>query len=152
MQFSNTKVYNFEGAFDGMRNPMNSWDKSDSYFGITDIYDTDALTDVVESWIEYENIGRSERNLELYGHDMEYYNEYYDKLDEYENWLINQGVLYHSDNYEGLYEVAFLGPDDLHLAQRLVLAGDEHAKFMRQIFVSINIMTVKSAFFHCFSF
>lgn len=34
MKFENTHVYNFEGAFHGMRNPMNSWDKSDSYFGI----------------------------------------------------------------------------------------------------------------------
>ena len=32
MKFENTKVYNFEGAFRGMRNPMNSWDKSDSVF------------------------------------------------------------------------------------------------------------------------
>ena len=30
MQFSNTKTYNFEGSIRGMRNPMNSWDRSDS--------------------------------------------------------------------------------------------------------------------------
>ena len=32
MEFNYTKVYNFEGAFRGMRAPMNSWDKSDSVF------------------------------------------------------------------------------------------------------------------------
>ena len=37
MQFSNTKTYNFEGSIRGMRNPMNSWDKSDSLFGIVDV-------------------------------------------------------------------------------------------------------------------
>lgn len=30
MRFENTKVFNFEGALRGMRNPMNSWIKSDS--------------------------------------------------------------------------------------------------------------------------
>ena len=31
IKFENTKVMNFEGAIRGMRNPMNSWDKSDSF-------------------------------------------------------------------------------------------------------------------------
>ena len=31
MKFENTQVYNFEGAFRGMRNPLESWLKSDSY-------------------------------------------------------------------------------------------------------------------------
>lgn len=34
MKFENTKVMNFDGAFRGMRNPMNSWDRSDSVSGI----------------------------------------------------------------------------------------------------------------------
>ena len=32
MEFKFTEVFNFEGAIRGMRNPMDSWDKSDSYF------------------------------------------------------------------------------------------------------------------------
>lgn len=32
MQIDNTEVYGFEAAIRGMRNPLNSWDKSDSYF------------------------------------------------------------------------------------------------------------------------
>ena len=31
MKFEHTKVMNFDGALRGMRNPMNSWDKSDSF-------------------------------------------------------------------------------------------------------------------------
>ena len=32
MKFENTEVFNFEGALRGMRNPLESWDKSlDSY-------------------------------------------------------------------------------------------------------------------------
>lgn len=72
MNFTNTKVYNFEGAFRGMRNPKNSWDKSDSVWG-------DTLEDTV------------------------------------------------------------IGIKDLELAQRLIKAGTEHAKFLRQIFVSVDI-------------
>ncbi len=34
LNFKNTYVYNFDGAFRGMRNPLNSWAKSDSYFGL----------------------------------------------------------------------------------------------------------------------
>ena len=30
MKFENTQVMNFEAAFRGMRNPLNSWDRSDS--------------------------------------------------------------------------------------------------------------------------
>lgn len=32
MKLENLKVYNFDGALRGMRNPMNSWDRSDSKF------------------------------------------------------------------------------------------------------------------------
>ena len=70
MIFANTAVYNFEGAFRGMRAPMNSWDKSDSIF-------------------------------------------------------INDKII--------------IGENDLKLAQKLILAGTEHAKFMRQIFISVDI-------------
>ena len=34
MNFEHTQVFNFEGALRGMRNPLNSWAKSDSHFGI----------------------------------------------------------------------------------------------------------------------
>ena len=34
MKFENTKVYNFEGAIRGARNPLESWSKSDSTFDI----------------------------------------------------------------------------------------------------------------------
>lgn len=123
MHFDRTNTYNLEGAIHGMRNPMSSWKRSDSYFGIVDIYDSDVLTDVCDTWLEYKGISLED----------------YDKLDEYIKWLNNNGILSTNDNYEGLYNVAFLGPNDLTLAQKLVLAGDEHAKFMRQIFVSVDI-------------
>ena len=139
MNFKNAKAYNFEGAFRGMRNPMNSWSGSDSFFGLTDMYMEDSLTDVCEAWIDHENIGRRERGAEELSHDMENYGEYYDVLGEYEDWLTNQGILNSSDYGGDVYDVAFLGPNDIGLAQKLILAGNEHAKFMRQIFVSVDI-------------
>ena len=66
-----TAVMNIENAMRGARNPMNSWDKSDSYY------------------------------------------------DEEENYQ--------------------LGPNDMNLARRLRLAGSDHRKFIRQIFVSVDI-------------
>ena len=38
MKFENTEVFNFKGALRGMRNPKNSWDRSDSRFDDGDCY------------------------------------------------------------------------------------------------------------------
>ena len=64
-------VMNFENAIRGARNPMNSWDRSDSYYG-----------------------------------------------------------------EDGSY---ILGENDLSLAKRLARAGSDHRKYLRQIFVSMDI-------------
>lgn len=68
IKFETNDVWGFEWAFKGMRNPMNSWDKSDS------------------------------------------------------NWLFQE-----------------IGENDLALARRLIAAGSEHRKFLRQIYVSVDI-------------
>ena len=78
MKFENTSVFNFEGALRGMRNPKNSWNKSDSS----------------KDWEEH--------------------------------------VGYSICKY-------VIGKNDLALAQSLIKAGSEHRKFMRQIFVSVDI-------------
>lgn len=80
MKFEKTSVFNFDGAFRGMRNPMNSWDKSDSY---------------------WEQTTKFEDGCRVF---------------EYR-----------------------IGHGDLELAQKLIRAGSEHRKFMRQIFVSVDI-------------
>lgn len=68
IKFETNDVWGFEWAFKGMRNPMNSWDKSDS------------------------------------------------------NWLFQE-----------------IGKNDLTLARKLINAGSEHRKFLRQIYVSVDI-------------
>ena len=68
IKFETNDVWGFEWAFKGMRNPMNSWDKSDS------------------------------------------------------NWLFQE-----------------IGENDLILAKQLISAGSEHRKFLRQIYVSVDI-------------
>ena len=70
IKLEKTEVMNFDGALRGMRNPLNSWDKSDSY----------------------------------------------ENDDEY-----------------------VIGENDLKLAQKLIAAGTDHSKFMRQIFVCVDI-------------
>ena len=84
MKFENTEVYGFKNALRGMRNPKESWEKSDSYY----IKITDSLKD-------------------KYPYERELH---YD-----------------------------IGPNDMKLAQTLIKAGSEHRKFMRQIFVSVDI-------------
>ena len=91
MLFENTEVFNFNGALRGMRNPKESWNKSDSGF-----------CSVVHC-----------NNCRFNGTN---------KCEE------------------STPELDFvIGPNDLQLAQTLIRAGSEHRKFMRQIFVSVDI-------------
>ena len=88
MKFENAEVWGFEHSFRGMRNPKNSWDRSDS--------------------------GK------LYW-DGTWYHE------ELKNYFTEYGVNF------------YIGENDMKLAQSLIKAGNEHRKFMRQIFVSVDI-------------
>ena len=133
MKFENTRVYNFKHALRGMRNPKESWDKSDSYFGFADLsWEENNIEDVALSWA----ISQYEKDLKN-GMDEE---EAADKRDEsleyYYDWLSQNGVL-EIDNE--IAELAYIGPNDMDLAQRLIRGGSEHRKFMRQIFVTVDI-------------
>lgn len=62
MKFENTEVFNFEGALRGMRNPMNSWDKSDSeWFHI----DGGGIKDgeIIDNPIDFYKIGENDMEL-----------------------------------------------------------------------------------------
>lgn len=74
MKFEKTEVWGFEHAIRGMRNPLESWDKSDSCY-----------------------IGK---------------------------------------RFNGQFHI---GKNDLVLMQKLIKAGSEHRKFLRQIFVAVDI-------------
>jgi hypothetical protein len=65
IKFENTEVFNFEGAFRGMRNPLNSWDKSDSY----ENYEKDNYPWVMEDYIIGENDLKLAQNLIKAGSD-----------------------------------------------------------------------------------
>lgn len=82
IEFENTEVFNFEGALRGMRNPLNSWSKSDSEYPVVSVDFNGA------EWV--------------------------------------------SLRYK-------IGPNDLDLAQRLIKAGPDHRKFLRQILVSVDV-------------
>lgn len=94
IKVENIEVFNLEGAIRGMRNPMNSWDRSDSYYG----YDC-------------KKCGVIDRDG-------------FCKPQEHE-----------CSEYLG-YEV---GPNDLDLMKRLYKGGPVHAKYLRQIMVSMDI-------------
>ena len=134
MDFRNTNVFNFEGALRGMRNPLNSWDKADSYYGSMNfMVPPNHDFEVAYSWVENENKIRKKEGKEA----IEPETEEWDKLwEKYDNWLLNVGILNSNDK---MADVAFLGPNDLGLAQRLIRGGPEHSKFMRQIFTSVDI-------------
>lgn len=127
MKFENIRVYNFEHALRGMRNPKNSWHLSDSKFGMT--YDENILDyarEVAQSWTESwvaqaENVDERDRAAVNADHI---------------NWLMDNGILKHDD---GIDEYAFIGPKDMKLAKALIAGGSEHRKFLRQIMVTVDI-------------
>lgn len=79
IRVEHVETWGFDHAIRGMRNPMNSWAKSDSFFGI---------------------------------HASE----------------------------EDYFERYFVGENDLDLMKRLFIGGSEHRKYLRQIFVSMDII------------
>ena len=129
MKIENTKVFNFEGAFRGMRNPLDSWNKSDSDFGMFK-WDDDGEDPAWAVALSY--LSPEEQNAWEYEADLEVEKE----IEKHFDWLLIQG-LYNATDYEGCY--AYIGKKDLELAQRLIKAGPEHRKFLRQIFVSFDI-------------
>ena len=86
IKVENIEVWGFEHAIRGLRNPMNSWDKSDSI------------------------------NCHEYGEDCDFCERNYSECAKY-----------------------YIGENDLDLMQRLFKAGTEHRKYLRQIFVSMDI-------------
>lgn len=115
------KISNFEGAFRGLRNPMDSWEKSDSEFGMASTKlggdDQGALKKVYSSWC----------------------NHFDTEEDQVYDWLNGNGIVnWDTKDYQH-FEYAYLGPNDLGLAKRMILAGNPNDKFMRQIFISMDI-------------
>lgn len=68
IEISETYVYGFEAAVRGMRNPMNSWDKSDSYWGLKEDESTINPCDELYYFIG-ENDLKLMRNLAKAGSD-----------------------------------------------------------------------------------
>ena len=127
MDFKNSEVFNFKGAIRGMRNPLNSWDKSDSKFGLGDSNYEEMDYTVASYYTEKAGFNYDEN-----------YEEWYNAHESYVTWLNKNGILKYNNN-DDIFEYAYIGPNDLNLAQRLINSGPEHAKFLRQIFVSVDI-------------
>ena len=135
MKFKNTSVMNFEGAFRGLRNPLESWAKSDSFFGLIDLdYDDYRVDGVAEAWVENQlsntELQEDEEPIERGSTD------WLNLFDDYLDWLLDQGILRKVDDS---VDIAAIGPKDLNLAQRMIKAGSSDRKFLRQIMVSVDI-------------
>ena len=109
IKFENTKVCGWEAAIRGMRNPMDSWEKSDSHFCTGDkcIYTGECKT--------YSDLDACPLR----------------EFDENGNvsWI----------RMEGNIHAYIIGPNDLTLMRKLRNAGTDHRKFMRMITVYVDI-------------
>ena len=122
-----------------MRNPLASWKKSDSYFGLVSF---DSYASIIEDIaskhaqaampiVADDTISTLENEAEKQADLIYHYGEQLKK-----NGVLQIGEM---DTKEIPFEVALIGPQDMKLAQRLIKAGPEHRKFLRQIFVSVDI-------------
>jgi len=125
MKFENIRVYNFENAFRGMRNPKESYHLSDSKFiSAGELENEDSLFIVATKWADYlikYNMSNECRSI---------------LIDSCMDMLIHEG---HIRKGISVIERVYIGPKDMKLAQQLIRAGSEHRKFMREIVVSMDI-------------
>ena len=125
MKFENIRVFNFEGAFRGMRNPKNSWHLSDSMFGIAE-WDN-AYTYAKETAYAWAYSVQTDDDTGIH----------YDEIaNHYLEWLEKNHRLHIDEDY---VEFACIGPKDMKLAAALIHGGSEHRKFLRQIMVTVDI-------------
>ena len=133
MKFEKTEVFNFEGSLRGMRNPKNSHHLSDSYFGLTNLVYSQWDYEITSRWMKRMYPGWPEVDVE---DKNSLFEDYYD-------WITSNGILKLGEHDGGdesrIGLVAYIGPNDMKLAQQLIKAGGEHRKFLRQIFVSVDI-------------
>lgn len=102
MKFENTEVWGFNHALRGMRNPLESWDKSDSLFCCHKTTDEDC------------------KKCSLYNDEEQ----------------CHRTIRFQQETNIPFY---MIGKNDFALMQKLVKAGSEHRKFLRQIFCSVDI-------------
>ena len=114
MKFENIRVYNFANAIRGMRNPKNSWDKSDTVEGICNF---DELADIAKN------------HLKKWGND---------NPDENDIVCACQDLVLYNDGKDHL-EYISIGPEDMKLMNGLKTAGPEHRKYLRQIILTVDI-------------
>jgi hypothetical protein len=133
MNFENTEVMNFEGALRGMRNPMNSWHKSDSIFEIyCELEDSmDPIDEVAYRWAGYL------LKDTVFANEDDYETERERIYEEKREWLWREGASFIGTDHH--YKLDLIGPADMDLCRRLINGGPEHRKFLRQIFVSVDI-------------
>jgi hypothetical protein len=123
MKFENIRVFNFEGALRGMRNPKNSWHLSDSFFGIAEWDDAYRYAqECAYSWAY---------SITPEGEEVSI-----DAINKYTTWLSENHRLYVDEDY---VDFACIGPKDMRLAKALINGGSEHRKFLRQIMVTVDI-------------
>lgn len=79
MKIEKIRTYGWESALMGMRNPKDSWDKSDSAFGIADVEYTDIDYDIAYLWAKSE-LSYDDDNIDK-------------KTNEYDEWLIENGII-----------------------------------------------------------
>jgi hypothetical protein len=121
MKFENTWTGGWENSFRGLRHPMESYAKSDSKFGLTDNSDfLDKELDI--AIIDYYNKLREKQK----GCDLETIKLY----------LVKNSII---RSKETISEYALIGYNVMNLAQRMIKAGSPNDKFLRQIFVSVDI-------------
>lgn len=126
LNVTNVEVAGFRTAIRGMRNPLKSWDKADS----TEVIGPNEVSD--EQYEEYYREFLEETSFEAPSEEFKV-----KVLNDFKRSVDNSRLPY--DETSPMVPHFFLGENDLNLAQRLIKSGSDHSKFMRQIYVGMDI-------------
>ena len=96
--------------------------------------DNKELSENQETPVDYFNDIRDDFLHNIYAEEIKNPEKHKELFEFYD---INSEIQYDPQFEE--YEYALLGPNDLDLAQRMIKAGSPNDKFLRQIFVSVDI-------------
>ena len=89
IRFENIEVSGFNAAFRGLRNPKESWYKSDSYFGLINPEYSEEDYLITDKWIR-----KDEPFI------VETSDKYEELFKKYNTWLLEQGMLRKNQEYD----------------------------------------------------
>ncbi len=142
MKIENIKITGFQAALRGMRNPKDSWSRSDTI----SIYEylKKEPDNLIYNKLSNGNTGiQLFKNFQVENRNNIFSDNINEKVNNYKFYFNNKSNLYLEDNdittYVDMDYIPIIGPNDMKLCKTLISGGTVHSKFARYITVTMDI-------------